>query len=142
MNKQEITKLSPFFQLPSKESKQELIFFPTSMYQDKDNFLHISYSLGDNRSYVCKLHSEVVKASLYDKENIDIHMNFNINPNYYLELLRTLRVMNNLDHALKDYNVFIGTKNRKNMKKSVMKQTKYMSKSKRKSKSKSKSKTN
>ena len=28
MNKQEITKLSPFFQLPSKESKQELIFFP------------------------------------------------------------------------------------------------------------------
>ena len=64
MNKQEITKLSPFFQLPSKESKQELIFFPTSMYQDKDNFLHISYSLGDNRQLcVCKLHSEVVKGT-------------------------------------------------------------------------------
>ena len=90
MDKKEITKLSPFFQLPSKESKQELIFFPTSMYEDKDKFLHISYSLGDNRSYLCKLHTEVVKASLYNKENINMHMNFNINPNYYLELLRTL----------------------------------------------------
>lgn len=140
MNKQEITKISPFFQLPSKESKQELIFFPTSFYEDKDNFLNISYSLGDNRSYVCKLHREVVKASLYNKENIDVHMNFNINPNYYLELLRTLRIMNNLPHALKDYNIFVGTKNRKNMKKSVMKQSKYMSKSGSKSKS-SKSKS-
>ena len=141
MNKQEITKISPFFQLPSKESKQELIFFPTSFYEDKDNFLNISYSLGDNRSYVCKLHREVVKASLYNKENIDVHMNFNVNPNYYLELLRTLRIMNNLPHSLKDYNFFVGTKNRKNMKKSVMKQSKYMSKSKgSKSGSKSKSK--
>ena len=139
MNKQEITKISPFFQLPSKESKQELIFFPTSFYEDKDNFLNISYSLGDNRSYVCKLHREVVKASLYNKENIDVHMNFNVNPNYYLELLRTLRIMNNLPHSLKDYNIFVGTKNRKNMKKSVMKQSKYMSKSGSKSKSKSKS---
>ena len=142
MNKKEITKISPFFQLPSKESKQELIFFPTSFYEDKDNFLNISYSLGDNRSYVCKLHSEVVKASLYNKENIDVHMNFNINPNYYLELLRTLRIMSNLPHALKDYNIFVGTKNRKKMKKSVMKQSKYNSKSKSKSKSsKSKSKS-
>ena len=82
MDKKEITKLSPFFQLPSKESKQELIFFPTSMYEGKDKFLHISYSLGDNRSYLCKLHTEVVKASLYNKENINMHMNFNINPNY------------------------------------------------------------
>ena len=50
--------------------------------------------------------------------------------------------MNNLPHALKDYNIFIGTKNRKNMKKSVMKQSKYMSKSGSKSKSsKSKSKS-
>lgn len=140
MNKQEITKISPFFQLPSKESKQELIFFPTSFYEDKDNFLNISYSLGDNRSYVCKLHREVVKASLYNKENIDVHMNFNVNPNYYLELLRTLRIMNNLPHSLKDYNIFVGTKDRKNMKKSVMKQSKYMSKSVSKSKS-SKSKS-
>ena len=141
MNKQEITKISPFFQLPSKESKQELIFFPTTFYEDKNNFLNISYSLGDNRSYVCKLHREVVKASLYNKENIDVHMNFNVNPNYYLELLRTLRIMNNLPHALKDYNIFVGTKNRKNMKKSVMKQSKYMSKSKgSKSKSRNKSK--
>jgi hypothetical protein len=129
MNKQEITKISPFFQLPSKESKQELIFFPTSFYEDKNNFLNISYSLGDNRSYVCKLHKEVVKASLYNKENIDVHMNFDINPNYYLELLRTLRIMNKLPHSLKDYIIFFGTKNRKNMKKSVMKQSKYMSKS-------------
>ena len=49
--------------------------------------------------------------------------------------------MNNLPHALKDYNIFVGTKNRKNMKKSVMKQSKYMSKSSSsKSKSRNKSK--
>jgi len=94
MNKKEITKLSPFFQLPSQESKQDLIFFPTTMYEDNKKFLNISYSLGDNRSYVCKLHSEVVKTSLYDKNNIDMHMNYNINTNYYLELLRTLRILN------------------------------------------------
>ena len=63
MNKKEITKLSPFFQLPSIESKQELIFFPTSMYIDTNKFVNISYSLGDNRSYLCKLHLEVVKLS-------------------------------------------------------------------------------
>ena len=59
------------------------------MYEDKDKFINIAYSLGDNRSYLCKLHSEVIKSSLYDKENINIHMNFGINVNYYLELLRT-----------------------------------------------------
>ena len=110
MDKKEITKLSPFFQLPSQESKQELIFFPTTMYEDNKKFLNISYSLGDNRSYVCKIHSEVVKASLYNKENIDMHMNYNINSNYYLELLRTLRVINNFPHSPKDYNVFVDTK--------------------------------
>ena len=62
------------------------------------------------------------------------------NPNY-LELLRTLRIMNNLHHALKDYNIFIGTKNRKNMKKSGMKnRVKYMSKGSKSKSSKSKSK--
>lgn len=110
MDKKEITKLSPFFQLPSQESKQELIFFPTTMYEDNKRFLNISYSLGDNRSYVCKIHSEVVKTSLYDKENIDMHMNYNMNSNYYLELLRTLRVINNFPHSPKNYNKFVDTK--------------------------------
>ena len=32
MKKKEITELSPFFQLPNYESKQELIFFPTSIF--------------------------------------------------------------------------------------------------------------
>ena len=105
MNKKEITKLSPFFQLPSKESKQDLIFFPTTMYEDNNGFLNISYSLGDNRSYVCKIHSKVVKTSLYDKNNINMHMNYNINTNYYLELLRTLRIMNKL--SPKNYNLMI-----------------------------------
>lgn len=120
MNKKEITKLSPFFQLPSTESKQELIFFPTTIYEDNNHFLNISYSLGDNRSYVCKLHMEVIKTSLYFKDNIDMHMNYNINTNYYLELLRTLRVIYN--YSPKEYSLYIDssinthkkTKRRKN----------------------------
>ena len=121
MNKKEITKLSPFFQLPSQESKQELIFFPTTMYEDNKGFLNISYSLGDNRSYVCKLHSKVVKTSLYDKNNINMHMNYNINTNYYLELLRTLRILNKL--SPKNYNKLVNAplnksdNNKKNTKK-------------------------
>ena len=79
------------------------------MYEDKDKFFYISYSLGDNRSYLCKLHSSS-ERSLYNKENINMHMNFNINPNYYFELLQTLLIMSNLSHSLKDYNVFIGAK--------------------------------
>lgn len=105
MNKKEITKMSPFFQLPSQESKHELIFFPTTIYQDNSDFINISYSLGDNRSYVCKLHSEVIKTSLYDKNNIDMHNNYNINTNYYIELIRTLRVLNNF--SSNNYNLFI-----------------------------------
>ena len=107
MNKVEITQLSPFFQLPSNESKQDLIFFPTTIYEDNNQFLNISYSLGDNRSYVCKLHSEVIKTSLYDKNNIDMHMNYNVNPNYYLELLRTLRIVNKFSPSPKDFNIFV-----------------------------------
>ena len=126
MNKKEITKISPFFQLPSQESKQELIFFPTTMYEDNQKFLNISYSLGDNRSYVCKMHSDVVRTSLYDKNNIDMHMNFNINTNYYLELLRTLRIIHN--YSPKDYNLFVGDSNKRG------KKTKSKSKSKSKSK--------
>jgi len=105
MKKKEITKLSPFFQLPSIESKQELIFFPTTIYEDNKNFINISYSLGDNRSYVCKLHMEVIKTSLYNKNNIDMHMNYNINTNYYLELLRTLRIIHN--YLPKDYSIYL-----------------------------------
>ena len=38
MVSKEIIEISPFFQLPNYESKQELIFFPTSIYLDKYNF--------------------------------------------------------------------------------------------------------
>ena len=107
MNKGEITKLSPFFQLPSKEAKQELIFFPTTICEDNNGFVDISYSLGDNRSYVCKLHSEVIKTSLYEKNNIDMHMNYNVNTNYYLELLRTLRIVNKFSPKPEDFNIFV-----------------------------------
>lgn len=128
MKKKEITSISPFFQLPSRESKQELIFFPTSIYEDKEKFINISYSLGDNRSYLCKLHSEVIKSSLYDKENINIHMNFGINMNYYLELLRTLRIVFNYSHKLKDYVKYPKKDYTKREKRSLMKNSRPLSK--------------
>ena len=55
MEKKEIVKLSPFFQLPNNESKQELIFFPTSIFMDNENYVNISYNVGDNRSYFVKI---------------------------------------------------------------------------------------
>ena len=91
MNKKEIVEISPFFQLPNYESKQELIFFPTSIYLDKEKFVNISYNVGDNRSYYLRLHLDVVNISLYKKENIDFQVNHNINSNYYLELVRSIR---------------------------------------------------
>ena len=45
MKKKEIIEISPFFQLPNYESKQELIFFPTSIYLDKKNYVNISYNI-------------------------------------------------------------------------------------------------
>ena len=91
MKKQEIIEMSPFFQLPNYESKQELIFFPTSIHLDKDKFVNISYNVGDNRSYYLKLHLEVINISLYQKKTIDFQTNHNINPNYYVELIRSIR---------------------------------------------------
>lgn len=91
MNSKEIIEISPFFQLPNYESKQELIFFPTSIYLDDKKFVNISYNVGDNRSYYLRLHLDVINISLYKKQNIDFQVNHNINQNYYLELVRSLR---------------------------------------------------
>ena len=106
MNKKEITELSPFFQLPNYESKQELIFFPTSIYLDKEKYVNISYNVGDNRSYYVKLHLNLIKLSLYDKNNIDFQVNYNINPNYYLELIRNIRKLLGYSIARSDYYKF------------------------------------
>ena len=106
MKKKEITELSPFFQLPNYESKQELILFPSSIYLDKDNYVNISYSVGDNRSYFVKLHLDIIKISLYDKNNIDFQVNHNINPNYYVELIRNIRKLMGYNVLKKDYYKF------------------------------------
>ena len=106
MNKKDIVSLSPFFQLPNFESKQELIFFPCSIFIDKKDFVNISYSVGDNRSYVVKLHLNIIKISLYDKKNIDFQVNHNINPNYYVELIRNIRKIMGLSVQKKEYYKF------------------------------------
>lgn len=106
MSNKEIVSLSPFFQLPNFESKQELIFFPCSILIDSKDFVNISYSAGDNRSYFVKLHLNIVKLSLYEKKNIDFHVNHNINPNYYLELIRSIRKLMGYSIAKKEYYKF------------------------------------
>ena len=103
MNKKEIIEISPFFQLPNYESKQELIFFPTSIYLDDKKFVNISYNVGDNRSYFLRLHLDVINISLYKKQNIDFQVNHNINQNYYLELVRSIRKMLGYSIERKEY---------------------------------------
>ena len=106
MKSKDIINLSPFFQLPNFESKQELIFFPCSISIDKKDFVNISYSVGDNRSYFVKLHLNLVKISLYDKKNIDFQVNHNINPNYYLELIRSIRKLMGYSISKQEYYKF------------------------------------
>ena len=84
-------------------SKQELIFFPTSIYLDKKNFVNISYNVGDNRSYFLRLHLDIINISLYKKQNIDFQVNHNINQNYYLELVRSIRKMLGYPIERKEY---------------------------------------
>jgi hypothetical protein len=103
MNKKEIIEISPFFQLPNYESKQELIFFPTSIYLDDKKFVNISYNVGDNRSYFLRLHLDIINISLYKKQNIDFQVNHNINQNYYLELVRSIRKMMGYPIERKEY---------------------------------------
>jgi len=103
MKKQEITEISPFFQLPNRESKQELIFFPTSIDKGIDNYINISYNVGDNRSYFAKLHLDLINLSLYNKNNIDFQVNHNINFNYYIELIRNIRKLLGFSIKKKDY---------------------------------------
>ena len=137
MTKKDISELSPFFQFPNYESKQELIFFPTSIYLDKNNYVNISYNVGDNRSYFVKLHLDIIKISLYNKNNIDFQVNHNINPNYYIELIRNIRKMLGFSTLRKDYYKFKDTDKTLGSKK--YKSKKYKSK-KRLKKSKKKSK--
>ena len=106
MENKKIKKISPFFQLPNYESKQELIFFPTSIHMDNKNFINVSYNLGDNRSYLSKLHKNLIRLSLYDLEMIDFYQNYNINPNYYLELIRSIRKYNGFSVNVNKWFVF------------------------------------
>jgi len=129
LKKKEVTHISPFFQLPNYESKQELIFFPSSIFLDDDDFVNISYNVGDNRSYYVKLHLNLIKLSLYDKNNIDFQVNYNINPNYYLELIRNIRKLLGYSIARSDYYKFkdvhitIGSKHK--LKKTKKKKSKH-----------------
>ena len=106
MSKKEITEITPFFQLPNYESKQELIFFPTSIYLDDNKYVNISYNVGDNRSYFVRLHLDIIKISLYNKNSIDFQVNHNINPNYYVELIRNIRKIMGMKTLRKDYYKF------------------------------------
>lgn len=106
MDKKEIISMSPFFQLPNHESKQELIFFPTSISLDSDKYVNISYNVGDNRSYFLKLHLDVINVSLYNKENIEFLVNLNINLNYYIELIRNIRKLLGFSTKKKEYYKF------------------------------------
>lgn len=106
MDKQEITHMSPFFQLPNHESKQELIFFPTSISLDSEKYVNISYNVGDNRSYFLKLHLDLINVSLYNKENIEFLVNLNINLNYYIELVRNIRKLLGFSTKKKEYYKF------------------------------------
>ena len=124
MDKKEITSLSPFFQLPNNESKQELIFFPTSIFLDKDNYVNISYNVGDNRSYFLKIHLNIIKISLYKKENINFLVNHNINLNFYLELVRNIRKVLGFSVNKLDYYGFKKQKSNTKHKKRHSKRTK------------------
>ena len=96
MKKKEITKLSPFFQLPKQGSKEELIFFPTSMNQINSDII-ITYSIGDNSSFIFKINKEIVNMSLYDKNKIDMNKNYGINVRFIQELITNMRNMYNYD---------------------------------------------
>ena len=128
MKKQEITHITPFFQLPNYESKQELIFFPTSISMDSEKYISISYNVGDNRSYFTKLHLDVINISLYNKDNIDFLVNLNINPNYYIELIRTLRKYLGYSVKKKNYYIFGNTKKTFSLKKKINKKSKLKTK--------------
>ena len=106
MGNKKIKKISPFFQLPNYESKQELIFFPTSIHMDDKKFINISYNVGDNRSYLAKLHKDIVRLSLYHIESIDFYQNYNISPNYYLELIRSIRKYNDFSVHVNKWFIF------------------------------------
>ena len=106
MENKKIKKISPFFQLPNYESKQELIFFPTSIHWGDNDTINISYNVGDNRSYLAKLHKNIIRLSLYHIESIDFYQNFNISPNYYLELIRSIRKYNDLSVHVNKWFIF------------------------------------
>ena len=74
-----------------------------------------------------KLHLNLVKISLYDKKNIDFQVNHNINPNYYLELIRSVRKLMGYSIAKQEYYKFKGVdRTMKTGKKTLKKKSKKL----------------
>ena len=72
-----IDALSSFFQLPTRESRDELVVFPTTRtLHDKD--VVISYGAGDNRSYVASIPFPLVELMLQDADNALLFKGLNI----------------------------------------------------------------
>ena len=68
MDKKESLKYHLFFNCQTMNQNKKLIFFPTSIYLDKNKYVNISYNVGDNRSYYLRLHLDIINISLYKKK--------------------------------------------------------------------------
>ena len=97
-----IDALSSFFQLPTRESRDELVVFPTTLtLHDKD--VVISYGVGDNRSYMASIPFPLVELMLQDADNALLFQGLNISPDEPIHIARVARRVLKLDDRPSKY---------------------------------------
>ena len=98
----EIDCLSSFFQLPTKESKDELVVFPTTLDLQGNKVL-ISYGVGDNRCYLASIPFPLVELMLQDSKNAQLFQGLNVNPDEPIHVARVARRVLKLDDRPSQY---------------------------------------
>ena len=86
-----IEAISSFFQLPSKESTDELVVFPTTLSLRDKKSVVVSYGVGDNRSYVCILPFGLVELMLQPSEDAVLFQTLNLFPDELIHVCRVAR---------------------------------------------------
>ena len=97
-----IDAISSFFQLPTSESRDDLVCFPTTLTL-KDDTVVCSFGSGDNRSYVCILPRTLVDLTLQSARSAVLFQTINVTPDELINTCRIARRANRMPDEMKDF---------------------------------------
>ena len=107
-----IEAITNFFQLPTRESRDELHVFPTTLTlvstskggeTNSKQEVVVSYGVGNDRAYVAKIPYPLIELMLQDSEHAQLFQGLNVNPDEPIHVARVARRVLKLDDRPKEY---------------------------------------